>query len=109
MKIVINIPKAFENHFNYDRFEDSLERIKFSIFDGTSLCGNYEIETMDMLIKALKKSTKLPKEHGDLADKQSIVNQIANTNFWLSADNWSELMEAINDTPTIIKANKESN
>lgn len=59
MKIVINIPKAFENHFNYDRFEDSLERIKFSILDGTSLCGNYEVETMDMLIKALKESTKL--------------------------------------------------
>lgn len=81
MKIVIDIPKEFEEHFNNDRFEDILEKIKFSIFDGTSTdlfypYSNYQVETMDMLIKALKESTPLPKGHGDLIDREKLKAHI---------------------------------
>ncbi len=37
----------------------------------------------------------------DVVSRQSIINSIANTNFWLSSDNWDELMEAINKVPTV--------
>lgn len=32
--------------------------------------------------------------------KQDIINAIANTCFWLSADNWDELIKAINGVKT---------
>ena len=51
MKIIIEIPKEFENHFLQDRFEDSLERLNA---DAHCLAGNYEQETLIMLINAFK-------------------------------------------------------
>ena len=51
MKITINIPKEFEEHFNSDRFKDSLLRL---CCDANCLAGNYEKETAIMLINALK-------------------------------------------------------
>ena len=51
MKIIIEIPKEFENHFLQDRFEDSLERFNA---DAHCLAGNYEQETLIMLINAFK-------------------------------------------------------
>ena len=51
MKILIEIPKEFENHFKEDRFEDSLHRLNA---DAHCLAGNYEQETLIMLIKAFK-------------------------------------------------------
>ena len=51
MKITINIPKEFEDHFNKDRFEDSLHRLSA---DAHLLAGNYEQETVKMLIHAFK-------------------------------------------------------
>ena len=53
MKITINIPEEFEEHWNTDRFEDSLNRLKA---DTHCLAGRYERETVDMLIDAFKKS-----------------------------------------------------
>ena len=38
---------------------------------------------------------------GDLISRQAVINIMANTNFWLSADNWKELMEAIDSVPSI--------
>ena len=66
MQVVINIPEEFEKHFNFDNFEDSLERIKLDVVDSiycteASSSGKYEIETIDMLIKAFKECTPLPK------------------------------------------------
>ena len=37
----------------------------------------------------------------DCISRQAVINEIANTNFWLSASNWEELMKAINDTPSV--------
>lgn len=51
MKIEIEIPKEFEEHFNQDRFEDTLHRLSA---DAHLIAGNYEQETAIMLIKALK-------------------------------------------------------
>ena len=51
MKIEIEIPKEFEEHFNQDRFEDTLHRLNA---DAHLIAGNYEQETAIMLIKAFK-------------------------------------------------------
>lgn len=61
MTLLLEIPKEFEEHFNMDRFKDSLERIridiKFELEDEMKpnymmLSGNYEMELLDMLRKA---------------------------------------------------------
>ena len=61
MRIEIDIPKEFEEHFKQDKFKDSLERIMADIFHsleiGNCLCaGRYEYETIEMLEKALENS-----------------------------------------------------
>lgn len=48
MKITIDIPKRFEEHFNSDRFKDSLLRLC------CGLAGDYETKTAIMLINALE-------------------------------------------------------
>lgn len=53
MKIEIEIPKEFEEHFILDKFEDSLHRLSA---DAHLIAGNYEQETAIMLIKAFKES-----------------------------------------------------
>lgn len=57
VSLSLEIPKEFEQHFNEDRFADSLGRLKYDSEhskDDTKLAGNYEIEVIDMLAKALK-------------------------------------------------------
>ena len=61
MRIEIDIPKAFEEHFKQDKFKDSFERtmadIKHSLENGDCLCaGRYEYETIEMLEEALENS-----------------------------------------------------
>lgn len=58
MKILIEIPKEFEAHFKEDAFEDSLHRLNA---DAHLLAGNYEQETLIMLIKAFKNAKILDK------------------------------------------------
>ena len=53
MRIEIEIPKEFEQHFNHDRFEDSLSRLYADVH---LLAGNYERELAEMLIKAFGES-----------------------------------------------------
>ena len=59
MKILIEIPKEFENHFKKDAFEDSLYRLNA---DAHLLAGNYEQETLIMLIKAFKNAKIIGEE-----------------------------------------------
>lgn len=62
MKIILDIPKDFEKHFNNDRFKDSLKRIEADVHDCINetaqnvpaISGNYELELVDMLIEAFK-------------------------------------------------------
>lgn len=63
MKLIIDIPKEFEKHFNEDRFKDSLERIECDIQDDINkehtipaVSGLRELELIDMLIKAFEKA-----------------------------------------------------
>lgn len=53
MKIVVEIPIEFEDHFKNDRFKDSLMRL---IADANCVAGNYERETADMLIHSFENS-----------------------------------------------------
>ena len=61
MKLVIDIPRDFECHFNNDKFKDSLERIECDIRDDINnehtipvISGLWELELIDMLIEAFK-------------------------------------------------------
>lgn len=54
MRVTIDIPKEFEKHFNNDRFEDSLKRLKADA--GECMAGLYEIELCEMLIEAFKEA-----------------------------------------------------
>lgn len=88
MKIVIDIPED-----EYSWLKEHPNSIRWSsVYTDSILNG-----------------TPLPKEHGRLIDEQSVINSIANTNFWLSNDNWHELMKAISNTPTIIEADNKEN
>ena len=61
MKIELEIPKEFEEHFKQDKFKDSLEKIMVDIWhlleNKNCLCANnYEYETIKMLEEALENS-----------------------------------------------------
>lgn len=57
MKLLIEIPKEFEEHFNNDRFKDSLKRIRTDIqYHGNPLSGLYERELIEMLRNAMTKA-----------------------------------------------------
>ena len=60
MKVVIDIPKEFEQHFNEDKFKDSLLRLKadanYGLEHDETISGLYEIELLDMLVEALEKA-----------------------------------------------------
>ena len=113
-EIVINIPKEFENHFNSDKFEDSLQRLRFDIYKAIIakkdvLSGNYEIETLDMLTEAFLKGTPLPKCHGRLINADKLYEYIDNEKYTL--DKYAEVedvLDIIAKQPTIIEADKES-
>lgn len=60
MIISLEIPKEFEEHFNSDRFKDSLERIRVDIecakISYSTMSGLYEIEVIKMLRAAMTKA-----------------------------------------------------
>lgn len=57
MTISLEIPKEFEEHFNNDRFKDSLERICTDIqYHGNPMSGLYEHELIEMLQNAMTKA-----------------------------------------------------
>jgi hypothetical protein len=59
MKLVIEIPEEFVEHFNNDRFEDSLMRVEVDIENRESmLSGLYEIELIAMLRNALNNAVE---------------------------------------------------
>ena len=51
MKVTIDIPKEFEKHFDNDRFEDSLKRLKADA--GEYSASLDDIELCEMLIDSL--------------------------------------------------------
>ena len=63
MKLIIDIPQEFEEHFNQDRFKDSMGRIAADVisqvYSDDSISGNYEIELLDMLSEAFEKAESI--------------------------------------------------
>lgn len=64
MKLIIDIPKDFEEHFNQDKFKDSIGRIAADVIsqvygEDYSISGNYEIELLDMLSEAFEKAESI--------------------------------------------------
>ena len=53
MKILIDIPEAFEVDYNTDRFAEFFHRC---LADMDTCCGNYEWETAEMMEKAFAES-----------------------------------------------------
>lgn len=59
MKLVIELPDAFKEHFDFDKFQDSFMRICGDIRVKGTLSGNYEHELADELKKAFSKADEL--------------------------------------------------
>ena len=75
MRIEIDIPKEFEEHFNQDKFKDSFERIMADLKN--CLCaGNYEYETIKMLEKAFEDS-KSAYDIDKVVEKLKIIKEDA--------------------------------
>lgn len=58
MKLIIELPDEFEEHFDFDRFQDSFMRICGDIRINGGLSGNYEYELADKLKRAFKVASK---------------------------------------------------
>ena len=61
MIISLKIPKEFEEHFNIDKFKDSLERVRVDIQYGLDcsevrMAGLYELELIRMLRNTMTKA-----------------------------------------------------
>lgn len=105
MKLVIEIPEAFEGHFKQDRFKDSFERILEDCKHSAILSGNYEFETIEMLIRAFENGTPLPKHHGRLIDADWVKNTL--DIYVLNEYNGQFIRRSdIDSIPTIIEADK---
>lgn len=75
MKILIDIPKAFEVDYNTDRFAEFFQRC---LADMNTCCGNYELETAEMMEKAFAESK--------IYDLDKVVEQLENERkFWENA------------------------
>ena len=103
MKIELEIPKEFEEHFKQDKFKDSLERIMVDIFhsleNGDCLCaGRYEYETIEMLEKALENSRQAYS-----VDK--VIDELELHSFELGMDLLPEHYVKLNDAIEIVKKN----
>lgn len=113
MQIVIDIPKEFEEHFNFDRFEDSLQRARHDIHKSiiankSVLSGNYDIETLDMLTEAFLTAIPLPKGHGRLIDADELYLDIQTDEEMRLGEHLEWVKERFDRAPTIIEADKES-
>jgi hypothetical protein len=58
MTLTIKLPDEFEEHFDFDRFQDSFMRICGDIRTEGCLSGNYEYELADELKKAFLRADK---------------------------------------------------
>ena len=101
MRIEIDIPKEFEEHFKQDKFKDSLERImadiKHSLENGDCLCaGRYEYETIEMLEKALENSKTI-------YDVDKVIKELELHSFELGTDSLPVHYVRLNDAIEIVK------
>ena len=98
----IDIDNKFHNFFSRLRAE-----IKAHCVDNTSLvCGAYELETINMFLKAFANATPLPKGHGDLIDRGELKTHFVGTEQGTDLEVYLE--PTIIDAHVIIPADKES-
>ena len=106
MRIEIEIPKEFEEHFKQDKFKDSLKRIMVDIEhfqhsskNGYWLCaGRYEYETIEMLQKAFEDSKSA-------YDVDKVVEELeeAKHEICLSDDDLEHYQNGIDNAIEIVK------
>ena len=101
MKLLIDIPKEFEQHFQEDRFNDSLYRLSA---DAHLLVGIYEQETALMLSKAFKNAILVP-PHGDLIDRDALYKEFERNGWFDNADR-DIAEDVLLDAPIIIQADE---
>ena len=96
MRIEIEIPKEFEEHFKQDKFKDSLERIMADLKN--SLCaGNYEYETIEMLEEAFENSKSA-------YNVDKVVEELELHSFELGTDTIPVHYVRLNEAIEIVKA-----
>lgn len=83
MRIEIEIPKEFECDYNADKFNDFFSRVLCDIKDG-ELCGNYEMETAEMLLKAFEESK-------EAYDEEAVVAKLKENS--LTKFDWNEAID----------------
>ena len=96
MKILINIPKAFEVDYNTDRFAEFFQRC---LADMCTCCGNYEWETAEMMEKAFAESR--------LYDPDKVLDQLWDASFerfGCDTGMGGELVVNTDDAVEIVKA-----
>ena len=59
--LYIEIPKEFDADFQTDKFGDFFKRVMADI-DNSGLCGNFEKETAEMLMKAFQNAREMKQE-----------------------------------------------
>jgi hypothetical protein len=107
MELVIKIPdEEFEIDIN-DKFQDFFSRLRVEIkqhlITNTNLvCGAYELETIDMFLKAFNDSVQIPKGHGNLKDYDDLISR-------LEEYGRKNVKYQLPYLPTIIFADKEVN
>ena len=83
MKLIIDIPEAFESHYKGDAFKDSLERL---YEDAHALAGNYEKETALMLIDAFKNGIPLDNLRAEIKQKYEKYKYLFDEDFMGTKD-----------------------
>lgn len=108
-EIVLKIPKEFEQDFNTDKFRECFMRVLFDCkaWDYAGISGNYEHETLNMLLNAFSEAVVLPKGHGNLIDSEELLKKKVRFEDF-DGDTFDIIHEeTIMNAPTIIEANKE--
>ena len=101
MKLLIDIPKEFEQHFQADRFNDSLHRLST---DAHLLAGIYEREIALMLSEVFKNAVPVP-PHGDLIDRDALYKEFERNGWFDNADR-DIAEDMLLNAPIIILADK---
>ena len=92
-KIVLKIPEEFEQDFNTDRFKECFERVLFDCraWDYAGISGNYEHETLKMLLDAFNEAVVLPKGHRRIGDLDKLIQTMKE----LNDDNGGDPLNAV--------------
>lgn len=108
-EIVLKIPKEFEQDFNTDKFKECFERVlaDCKAWDYAGLSGNYEHETLEMLLDAFNEAAVLPKGHGKIGDLTKLYNEIDARNKGKNKGKYTGILALVGFADTIIEADKE--